>query len=96
MTKTEILEKLKKSINIYNKYDINKIYLVGSYARWEEKDSSDIDLYLKPKKFLDIYKYMNLKFELEKKLWKNVDLILDNNLRPWIKKYILKDLVLIK
>jgi len=39
---------------------------------------------------------MNLKFELEKKLWKSVDLIMDNNLKPWIKEYILKDLVLIK
>ena len=39
---------------------------------------------------------MNLKFELEKELWKKVDLIMDNNLKSWVKEILLKDLVLIK
>lgn len=95
MEKT-ILTKLKEAVNIYEKYNIKNIYLAGSYARWEETSKSDVDLYLKTKEFLDIYKYMNLKFELEKKLWKKVDLIMDNNLKSGIKKYILNDLILIK
>ena len=93
---TTILSKLKKATKIYKKYNIDNIYLVGSYSRWEETKDSDIDLYLKTKEFLDIYKYMNLKFELEKELWKKVDLIMDNNLKSWVKEILLKDLVLIK
>lgn len=93
---TTILTKLKKATKIYKKYNIDNIYLVGSYSRWEENKDSDVDLYLKTKKFLDIYKYMNLKFELEKELWKKVDLIMDNNLKSWVKEILLKDLVLIK
>ena len=93
---TTILSKLKKANKIYKKYNIDNIYLIWSYSRWDENDDSDIDLYLKTKEFLDIYKYMNLKFELEEKLWKKVDLIMDNNLKSWIKDYLLKDLILIK
>jgi predicted nucleotidyltransferase len=93
---TTILSKLKKATKIYKKYNIDNIYLVGSYSRWEENENSDVDLYLKTKEFLDIYKYMNLKFELEIELWKKVDLIMDNNLKSWVKEILLKDLVLIK
>ncbi len=93
---TKILSKLKKANKIYEKYGINKVYLTWSYSRWEETKNSDIDLYFKTNIFLDIYKYMNLKFELESELWKKVDLITDDNLKPWIKQYILKDLVLIR
>jgi len=93
---TTILSKLKKATKIYKKYNIDNIYLVGSYSRWEETNESDVDLYLKTKEFLDIYKYMNLKFELEKELWKKVDLIMDNNLKSWVREILLKDLILIK
>lgn len=93
---TTILTKLKKATKIYKKYNIDNIYLVGSYSRWEETKDSDVDLYLKTNEFLDIYKYMNLKFELEKELWTKVDLIMDNNLKSWVKEILLKDLVLIK
>jgi len=91
-----MLSRLKNATNIYKKYNIDSIFLVWSYSRWEETENSDIDLYLKTKSFLDIYKYMNLKFDLEKELWKKVDLIMDDNLKSGVKDYLLKDLVLIK
>ena len=91
-----ILKRLKNSWDIFDRYNVEKVYLAWSYSRWEENKRSDVDLYLKTKTFLDLYKYMNLKFDLEKKLGKKVDLIMDNNLKPWVKEYILKDLVLIK
>lgn len=90
-----ILSKLKKASSIYDKYSLDNVYLAGSYARWEEKEESDIDLYIQTKRFLDLYEYMNLKFELEAELWKQVDIIMDDNLKEWVKKYILQDLVLI-
>jgi len=93
---TSILSRLKNAKKIYKKYNIDSIYLAGSYSRGEETKDSDIDLYLKTKIFLDIYKYMNLKFDLEKELWKKVDLIMDDNMKSGVKDYILKDLVLIK
>jgi len=33
--KKTVLEKLKDSISLYEKYNVKNIYLAGSYARWE-------------------------------------------------------------
>jgi len=44
------------------------LFATHSYEAVQEIKESDVDLYLKTKTFLDIYKYMNLKFDLEKEL----------------------------
>lgn len=71
------INSLKKIIvPILKKNDVVKAGIFGSYARGEQKKSSDIDLLIrynqkKKKSLLDL---VGLKQELEKKLKKKVDL----------------------
>jgi len=90
MTKKEILNFLFLNKNyIKEKFNVKNIYLVGSYARGEEKLTSDIDIMVEMKPDFD--NYFNLKYFLEKNLQKKVDLLLENNIRHLIKKNLEKD-----
>jgi len=90
MTKKEILNFLFLNKNyIKEKFNVKNIYLVGSYARGEEKVTSDIDIMVEMKPDFD--NYFDLKYFLEKKLQKKVDLLLENNIRHLIKKNLEKD-----
>lgn len=54
---------------------IKKVYLFGSYARGEEKPSSDIDLRIEPGENLTLVDLGNMRQNLVKKLNKDVDLL---------------------
>lgn len=68
-----------------------KIGLFGSVARNEETNSSDIDILFLLKNPIGLFTLSDLKFELEEKLHKKVDLISENGLNKFIKESILKD-----
>lgn len=64
-----------KIIPILNKHNIHKIYLFGSYARGEAKNTSDVDIYCEPgdvKTFID---QGFLEDELIDALGKEVDIV---------------------
>ena len=72
LTIKEIKERI---IPVMNKHNINEIYLFGSYARGEAKNSSDVDIYCEAG---DIETYIDQGFledELEAALGKDVDII---------------------
>ena len=95
MTQQTILSRLRWAQDVYKKYDIRTSYLTGSYASSESTETSDVDIYIPDVHFSDLYVYMNCKFDLEKVVWKPVDLITDDNLKAAIKPYILKNSILI-
>ncbi len=96
ISKNTMLMKLKDANNIYTKYNLGHVYLCGSYSRWEQNIDSDVDLYVEPKEFLDLYDYMNLKRELENFLDLKIDVIMPDNMKKGVKNYIMNDLELIK
>ncbi|MCT2534665.1 nucleotidyltransferase domain-containing protein [Aquibacillus koreensis] len=56
----EILNQLQRIIfNVFDHEDV-RVYLFGSWAREEEKTSSDIDIALEPVKKLSPYKWIEL------------------------------------
>ena len=55
-------------------YDIDKIYLFGSYARGEATDESDIDMYVEFSKPLGL-RYCSFISDIEECLGKGVDII---------------------
>ncbi|MEX2017216.1 MAG: nucleotidyltransferase family protein [Candidatus Pacearchaeota archaeon] len=84
------LEKIKsKIINILKKYGIKKAGLFGSYARGEQKESSDIDILIKPAKDMSLLVISGLKIDLEKILGKKVDIVSYKYIHPYIKDRIL-------
>ena len=66
---------------------------VGSVARGESKENSDVDVLVSMDKHDDLLDFVRLKFSLEKKLRRKVDLVTYGNLSPFIKKSVTKEQV---
>ena len=91
MTKLEILDYLKDHYAYFKeKYDVEAIGIFGSYARNEEKEDSDIDIFVKMKpKLLNIVAVKQL---IEEDLQKKVYIVrLRDKMNPYLKKRILED-----
>ena len=74
-TLDEIKEKTAK---IFKKYDINKAYIFGSYARNEADDDSDLDFYVdytNSKVISGLWSITGLRLDLEKTFDKSIDLV---------------------
>jgi len=92
MDKNEIISFLKKNKNfLKEKFGVKKIALFGSYARDENQKDSDIDILVDMKPSFDIF--FDLKYFLEKKFKRKVDLGLEKNLRVLVKENIKDDLI---
>lgn len=88
-SKQKDLSVLKKQIkNILQKHDITRAGIFGSYARGDQKKSSDIDIIIKPAKNMG-FGFAGLEIELSQKLKKKVDLVSYNGLSPYLKDKIL-------
>ena len=92
MKKDDSIAILKKYMNILKeKYGITSLSLFGSTARDEQKEGSDIDLFVEtetPNPFL----LMDAKEFLEEATGSSVDIIRNHqNLNPRLRKRILKD-----
>ena len=71
------LKQIKQRIfPILHKYDINEIYLFGSYARGEANNNSDVDIYCERGGLKSLFDITDLEKELEEALDKEVDLVL--------------------
>jgi predicted nucleotidyltransferase len=92
MIKNEIIKEL---VEIKKRYQNNivKIGIFGSYARGESTVESDIDIVIEQKK-PDLFLLGRIKIELEEKFNKPVDVIrLRENINPFLKKRIEKDVL---
>lgn len=79
---------------ILNKYGINEIYLFGSYARGEAKESSDIDIYCNKGNIKTFIDQGLLEDELEKSLNKKVDIVFDSSyIDDYFKMKIMEDMI---
>jgi hypothetical protein len=92
MTKDECIKLLKKLMNILKeKYGITSLSLFGSTARGEQKEGSDIDLFVDTET-ANPFLLMDAKEFLEKETGTPVDIIRNHqNLNPRLRKRILKD-----
>lgn len=75
-TMDEIADKVRPIAEVY---DIDKIYLFGSYARGEATEESDIDMYIEFTKPLGL-RYCSFVSDIEKRLGKCVDIITKDGL----------------
>ena len=80
---------------ILMQYDVKFAGIFGSYARGDEKASSDIDILVdfnKPISFIDFF---NMKESVSQKLEKEVDIVSVKSVLPYFEDYINKDLKVI-
>lgn len=90
MNKEEIFDFLEKNKDTLNKYGVKNIALFGSYIKGTAKKDSDLDFLVEfepDKKNFD--NYMDLKFFLEDNLNKNVDLVINENIKEELREEIL-------
>lgn len=96
MRKEHILDFLKNNNQfIRSRYHITKLGLIGSFARDENSENSDIDLLIEFEPGLpNIY---DLKYELRDYLKshfkKDIDLCREKYIKPYYKEYILRDII---
>lgn len=81
----------KEILPILKRQGVAKAAFFGSFARGEAKKKSDVDLLVQFKGEKSLLDLVELRFELEKKLGKKIDLLTYNSIHPRLRKYILKD-----
>lgn len=89
------IKQIKDAIRpIMEKYEINEVYLFGSYARGEAKPSSDVDLYCSAGNIHSLFDRVGFVDELEEALGKSVDVItIGTELGVIFKKHMEEDLI---
>ena len=79
------IEKIKeKIIPLLKKNKIAKAGVFGSYARGEQNKKSDVDILIKVPKKTGL-NFVGIKFDIEDKLGKKVDLISYGGIHPFLK-----------
>jgi uncharacterized protein len=89
----------RKAVPILKPY-INRLAVFGSTVRGEATSNSDLDLLiqLKPsgkRPKLGLFKLMEIEEALKKKLGREIDLVTEDSLSPYIRPYVEKEKVVI-
>lgn len=93
---TDNIEKLKQTLRHYFKAQpVLKVWLFGSYARGDEESESDIDILVAFDDSVSLFKYASMQSDLEELLDKEVDLVSETSLFPWVRESVYNDRVLI-
>ena len=74
-------EKIYTTIyKIAPKFDIEQVFLFGSYARGDANETSDCDFRIVGGSIRDLYDIADLRLDLEEQLGKKIDLVLTKNM----------------
>lgn len=76
---------------IFEKHQVKKASVFGSFARGESNKNSDIDMLVELKKGKTLLDLIDLEMDIEKKVKRRIDLITFKSINPLIKKNILRD-----
>ena len=95
------MRKLKQIQNILasskgelrKRYNVKELSIFGSYARGQEKKSSDVDILVKFNPNASLFDFVGLGNYLEEKLKIKVDVVSERGIRPELKSSIVKDVV---
>ncbi len=96
MTQSDILYYLSQhKEDFFQRFNISKLGLFGSFGREEAHQDSDIDIIIEmDSNTKDIYrKKQALKYELESYFQRNVDIAREKYLKPLARKSIMKDII---
>jgi uncharacterized protein len=96
INKVDVVSYLKEHyLEFRDKYNVETLYLFGSYARDEQLVDSDVDLLVDFKKTPDLLTFIELEEYLSKSLEKTVDLVPKRKLKAQLRDQILKDAIAI-
>jgi len=87
----EIIRQNKPELK--RQFHVDKIGVFGSFARGTQKKRSDIDFLVTFDTDISLFDHVDLTIYLKELLRCKVDVIPNDNLRPELREYVLKDLV---
>ncbi len=82
----------RHELEIKNRFSVRRIGLFGSFARGDEKDSSDVDIMVEFEK-PTFDNFMKLAFYLEDLFNRRVELVTPDSLSPYIALYVKSEVV---
>lgn len=88
-----VLVKQKKELK--KKYKVKELGIFGSYARGEQKKTSDIDILVIFTPKASLFDYVGLGDFLEARLNMKVDIVSQGGIRPEFKENILKEVIMV-
>ena len=90
--KEEVMRKIKADPGALKRYGVKQLGLFGSFARGEQKSSSDLDFLVELEK--ETFRaYMGLKFFLEDLFGCKVDLVMKDSVKPRLRDIILREVI---
>ncbi len=90
MNVIDILKRHEREIK--KRFGVRRIGLFGSFARGEQKDTSDVDILVEFEE-PTFDNFMNLAFFLEDLFGRRVELVTPDSLSPYIAPYVKKEVV---
>lgn len=96
MKREQVIKLIKQeSETLKNQYLVKSLLLFGSVARDDARADSDIDLIVEFSQSVGLFHFIALKQYLEKILGCEVDLATYRSLKPYMKKQVLEEAVLV-
>jgi len=92
-TKGSIEAIRKQAYPILHGHGVSRAAIFGSFARGDAKKESDIDILVEFKERKGLFEFISLKYALEKKLKRKVDLVEYKAIDPYLKSSILQQQV---
>lgn len=90
--KKQIYELLKQ---YFHNKPVQKVVVIGSFARNEQTESSDIDIIITPEKPLGLFMLAQIRLELCDLLNRNVDLTTHKGISPYVLPFIKNEMELV-
>lgn len=87
----QVPELKPKILKVLKCHGIKKAGIFGSYARGEQKRTSDVDILVQTPEEMSLFGFVGVKRELEEILHKKVDLVEYDTIRPALRERILKE-----
>lgn len=78
-------------IRITRLYGVRNVRIFGSFARGEQRKTSDVDLLIDPPKNMSLIDLSGLKIDLEEALHRKVDVVIARSIKPALRENILAD-----
>ena len=96
MKSSESIQRIRRRATpIFRRYGVRKVAVFGSFARGEERKTSDVDFLVKLPSSMGLFEFSGLKIALEECLKRKVDLVSYGYIHPFLRQRILKERIII-
>ena len=90
----DIISKLREIMPVLmDKYSVKSLEAFGSYARGQQRKSSDLDILVEFHETIDLFAFVELEQFLSEALGTKVDLVMKDMLKPRIKDKVLQEAI---